>query len=216
MDDLSCDIEGMIAATLAGVDHSIVDRMAVNVPEGECGGMRVEKFTMGEFDLNNLREAMRNSRGTRPGTYTRLVADNDFWMSDVDAEKLDHWPAVEKISSLKARRVLINGLGLGMVVQAALSFDHVEHIDVVEQDERVIKLVSPTYTDPRVTIHHADAYDQMKAWPRGTKWDVGWSDIWPEIIPDNLADMERFNRSYAQRCQWHECWGQHIARRLRD
>lgn len=188
---------------------SIRDRMTIAVPEGELDGLVVERFEMKPGNLHNMMQALKHGRGTRPGVYTRLIEPKAeiFWMSDTDAEKNDHVPAVSRIDFLKAKRVLINGLGLGVVLQAALSYDHVEHVDVVEKDERVIKLVGPHYTkDPRVTIHHADAYEQIKAWPRGTRWDVGWSDIWPEISPDNQPDMTRLQKIYQRRCQWHRCW----------
>lgn len=193
----------------------LVDRMTIKVPEGALGGMRVERFEVGKYDLENMRQELRYGRGTPPGIYTKLMDGDELWMSDVRAEKEDHKLPVTVIELLKARRVLINGLGLGMVVQAALSFDHVEHIDVVERDERVIKLVGPTYEGPRVTIHHADAYDQMRKWTPGTRWDVGWSDIWPTIDSANLESMGRLNRSYGQRSQWHYCWGQKLSQRLR-
>lgn len=188
---------------------SIRDRMTIAVPEGELDGLVVERFEVKPGNLHNMKQAVKYGRGTRPGVYTRLIEPKAeiFWMSDTDAEKNDHVPAVSRIDFLKAKRVLINGLGLGVVLQAALSYDHVEHVDVVEKDERVIKLVGPHYTkDPRVTIHHADAYEQIKAWPRGTRWDVGWSDIWPKISPDNQPDMTRLQKIYQRRCQWHCCW----------
>lgn len=190
---------------------SFRDRMTISVPEGELGGLVVERFEVKKFDLENMREA-RIGRGTKPGWYTRLIEpDGDiFWMSDTDAEKSDHLPALFKIDALKARRVLINGLGLGMVLQGALSYAHVEHVDVVERDGRVIKLIGPHYLkDPRVTIHHADAYEQVEAWPRNTRWDVGWSDIWPQIDPADLPERKQLQEAYgakSRRCTWHRCW----------
>jgi hypothetical protein len=188
---------------------SIYDRMTVAVPEGSLDGMRVERFTIPKSSMHNTMNAFRG-RGTTPGTYTRLTDRGRLWMSDVDAEKGDHYEAVQKIETLRAQRVLINGLGLGMVLQAALSFNHVRHVDVVEKDHRVIKLVGPYYErDHRVTIHRADAYEQAASgWERGTRWDVGWSDIWADLCTDNLPDMQRLNRSYGRRCRWHGCWVQ--------
>lgn len=214
------------------------ERMTVIVPEGEVDGLRVERFEIkaiddwtdadeGRTDVVAPLEVLRmerDGRGSAPGWYTRLVDANEpdvhgrslVWMSDTDAEKRDHFEAVVGIYHLDAKRVLINGLGLGMVLQAALSFDHVQHVDVVENDPRVIKLIGPHYTaDPRVTIHEADAHEQMLVWPRGTRWDVGWSDIWPDISPENLPDMEKFSRSYGRRCRWHDCWSKPESRRLR-
>lgn len=185
----------------------IFDRMAVTVPEGELDGVRVERFTVRPGSLQGLRLAMAG-RSLPAGTYTRLMEGGGLWMSDTPAEKRDHWEAVHQIADPSVRRVLINGLGLGMVLTAALSFDHVEHVDVVEADPRVIKLVGPHYTtDPRVNLVHGDAYEIARSgWANGTRWDVGWSDIWPTLNTDDLDSHVRLNRSYGRRCTWHGCW----------
>lgn len=190
---------------------NLYDAMTIDLPEGELDGLRVERFTIEPNDIHNLRLAIREGRGTRPGTYTRLMLKGRLWMSDTDAEKQDHLPALWEMQRTKARRVLINGLGLGMVLKAALTFDHVEHVDVVEIDQRVVTLIGKHYAqDPRVHVHHADAYEQARRWPAGTRWDVAWSDIWPDLCTDNLADMARLRRSYGRRATWHECWGREL------
>jgi hypothetical protein len=190
--------------------------LAVTVPEGGLEGIVVERFVVPERSLENLRLRLQGGRDTRPGTYTRLLDGRRIWMSDTDAERRDHIEPYLKIREPSTRRVLINGLGLGMIVRAALRFDHVEHVDVVERDPRIVKLIGRHYTqDPRVTIHEADAYEQAKRWPAGTHWDVGWSDIWPDLCTDNLEDMARLRRSYARRCGWHDCWGRELLRHRR-
>lgn len=201
-----------------GKPLTLWDRMTIDLPEGEVDGLRVKKFEIKPFDRGNLRQALRMGRGTKPGWYTKLVdcKTKTLWMSDTDAEKSDHFLAVRAIEFSKAERVMINGLGLGMVLNAALSFNHVTQVDVVERDERVIKLIGSHYTkDPRVVIHHADAWDQRKQWPKGTRWDVGWSDIWSDVNPENLREMATMNRSYGGRCGWHRCWAQDTLQRMR-
>ncbi len=201
------------------------ERLTVSVPEGEVDGLKVERFEVKAYDLWNLRAA-REGRQTRPGMYTRLMDFKEenldlglhpqIWMSDTDAEKGDHTEAVAAMALAKAERVLVNGLGLGMVVAAALTFDHVQHVDVVEADERVIKLVGPHYEkDPRVNIIHSDAFQQLPRWPRGTRWDVRWSDIWPELTSDNIPQMDTLHGFYQRRTHWHGCWGRKICLRLR-
>lgn len=205
------------------------DRMTVTVPEGEVDGLRVQKFEVihpddwtdadnERTDVTSLLEYLRmerDGRGCAPGWYTRLADYNDrdshgrpqVWMSDTTAEREDHTFAVAAIQMQKASRVVINGLGLGMVVAAALTYDHVRHIDVVEKDERVIKLVGPHYQqDHRVNIIHADAYEQVERWPRGIRWDVGWSDIWPSIDAENLPGMDQLHKFYRARCHYHGMW----------
>lgn len=190
--------------------------MTVDIPEGELDGIKVQRFDIEKNNIHNTMNAIRG-RGTRSGTYTRLLDNGNLWMSDVDAEKRDHMEPILRIEQDKAQRVLINGLGLGMVLKAALTFDHVAHVDVVERDARVIELVGTHYQkDPRVHIHHADAYEQATKWPSGTRWDVGWSDIWGDVSADDLPDMARLNRSYGRRCRWHRCWFQQDLKYQRD
>lgn len=203
----------MTTATTAG-PVSLSDAMTVTVPEGSIGTLRVERFTVEPGSLANLRYAL-HGRSTRPGTYTALKDGDMLWMSDTDAEKADHLKALRAIRRLQARRVLVNGLGLGMVLAAALTFTHVGHIDVVEADERVIRLVGPHYAGPRVTIHHADAYEQARAWPPGTRWDVAWHDIWPSLCTDNLPEMARLHRSYGRRVTWQGSWGKALCEQRR-
>lgn len=184
----------------------------VQVPEGVSGDVEVSRFEVEAGSLDNVINALKYGRGTMPGTYTRLDRAGVLWMSDTDAEWRDHLGAVTRIR-WGARRVLINGLGLGLVVRAALAVPEVEHVDVVEIDADVIKLVGPTYEGPRCTIHHADAYDIQ--WPRGTRWDVAWHDIWPTINSDNLPAMARLHRRYGRRTTWQGSWSRELVERLR-
>lgn len=200
---------------LEGKNLYLRDRMTISVPEGELDGMRVSRFEIDKFSLANLREAVHNGRGTRPGSYTKLAEGGILWMSDTDAEKQDHIAPVQAIDISKAERVVIGGLGLGMVLTAALSYKHVKHVDVIERDERVIKLIGPHYlTDPRVNIIHGDAVEQMEKWPEDVRWDVGWMDIWPEISADNLAEMRTFTKFYGPRCSaFYGNWSETMAKR---
>lgn len=199
--------------------------MRVDVPEGRVGEIAVERFTIPEQDFENLRNAFEG-RGTRPGTYTRLVEYYEYkerervnvWMSDTDAEMRDHFEAAYQIAYEDTKRVLLGGLGLGMILRVALLAPDVEHVDVVEISEDVIKLVGPHYeamadaAGKTLVIHHADVYDIT--WPRGTRWDVAWFDIWMDLGGDNLERMTPLRRSYGQRTRWNDCWGRH--KLLRD
>lgn len=192
--------------------RDLIKSLVVDVPEGTLDGITVERFEIVRDSTSHFIHRLREgARAAQPGVYTRLLRNGELWMSDTAAERRDHMEPFMQMWQHDARRVLVNGLGLGMIVNAALALPSVEHIDVVELDERVARLVGPHYEKSgRVTIHVADAYVQMKRWPRRSYWDVGWSDIWPDMCEDNLAGMARLNRSYARRCTWHACWGQSL------
>lgn len=201
----------MPTATTNRVD--LMDAMTVTVPEGESGSVRVTRFTVSEDDarLANFRSI---GRAIRPGTYTGLYRNGYLWMSDTPAEKWDHRPFVQEAQRIGARRALVNGLGIGMVVAALLTLDSIEHIDVVEIDTDVIAIVGPHYerlaaeAGKTITIHHADAYANQ--WPAGTTWDVAWHDIWRDICTDNLAGMAKLHRRYGRRVQWQGSWARDL------
>lgn len=180
--------------------------MAVTMPEGERGRVRVERFEIRRDSIEFMRMSMRG-RGCREGTFTKLSRGGSLWMSDTDAEKRDHIDAAVEISREDCRRVLINGLGLGMIVGLALTFPHVEHVDVVEIDPDVCALIGPHYTATgRVKLHCADSYGIE--WPKGTRWDVAWHDIWQDLCADNLPLMTKLHRKYGRRVGWQGSWGQ--------
>jgi hypothetical protein len=175
----------------------------VTVPEGRRGAVAVERFTVERDDIEALRLSL-SGRGCQPGTYTKLTRNGQLWMSDTTAEQRDHWRPDAEISR-RGGRVLIAGLGLGMIVARALSYPNVEHVDVVEIDRDLVDLVGPHYEGPRCTVHHADAY--AIKWAAGTRWSVAWFDIWAELSEDNLPEMARLARSYGRRADWTGFWG---------
>ena len=79
---------------------------------------------------------------------------------------------------LSARgRVLVTGLGLGCVVRGLLANPAVGHIDVVEIDPTILRVVGTEFAGlARVSLHQGDAL--KLEWPSGTRWDCAWHDIW--------------------------------------
>lgn len=195
---------------------------ADGVPEGESGPWRVSKFTVSESDakMDALRAAIGgHGRSVPPGEYTRLTRNGYVVMSDTPDELRDHRPLLGC-----GERVIVNGLGLGCGVRMALAPYHrfdgtllhpgASHIDVVEISEDVIALTGPTFADdPRVTIHHADAFT-MK-WPVGTRWDFAWHDVWDDINSDNLrgeGSYAALHRKYGGRVTAQRSWAFELAK----
>lgn len=76
-------------------------------------------------------------------------------------------------------RVLITGLGLGCVVRGLLASPFVTHVDVIEINEDILRIVGAEFVgNERVTLHHGDAREFE--FPEGTEWDFAWHDIWTE------------------------------------
>lgn len=183
-----------------------VDAMKLDLPEINQEGVVVTKFEVSEEDAKWSRiRALSDGRGRiSAGTYTKLGIDGALWMSDTPDEMRDHSMPFYQ-AQRRGGRVLINGLGAGMVLGAMLKLNDVEHIDVVETDERIVRLLGREYADPRVTIHYDDAFEIQ--WPVGTHWDVVWHDIWLDLTEDNLPEMHRLHRKYGRRAEWQGSWG---------
>ncbi len=186
--------------------------MTVTVPVDEQDGRSVRCFTVEEAG-SRWSFITGRGRGTPPGTYTGLYRGNQLWMSDTPDEKLDLMPCLRAVVQERAERVLVNGLGLGMVVSALFAIESVRHVDAVEIDPAVVALVGPHYeqmareTGRTFAVHCADAYTVK--WPAGTRWDCIWHDIWRDICSDNLKGMEKLHRRYGNRCKWQGSWGRY-------
>lgn len=181
------------------------------VPDGRSGPWKVSTFKVDEdearyFNLMNLRNI---SQWIEPGTYRRLS-------HKVRGVVMSNTPMEVRTNSepfyYATGRVLINGLGLGMLLEAILSKPSVTYVRVIEIDEHIIKLVGRHFKkDNRVEIIRGDALSYHPA--RGEKFDYAWHDIWDAIDPVNLPQMatlgRRYNRRVANRQGW---WARNIIR----
>jgi hypothetical protein len=185
----------------------IVDGVEIGeviVPDGESGDWKVDTFTIGDteawaFNLGNAYSGheMGQLANVYPGTYRRLSHKRiGLMMTNTHMERYTNSEPVREGKG----RVLVNGLGLGMVLTALLKKPSVTHVTVVEIDEDVIRLVAPSYASDvqagRVRIIHADAL-QRRLEP-GEEYDYAWHDIWPTI---NGKDNGRQAKTLQQRAR---------------
>lgn len=192
---------------------------ARHIPCGESGLWKIDRrdFTSPWAPM------LVDGRERPPGIYTFLWRytmssahrEGECVMSDDPIELSRHLEFV-----LQARgRVLITGLGLGCVLRGALANPAVDHVDLVERDPHVIRLVWPHCDQERVTLHQADALEWLRT-ERGT-WDAAWHDLWSD--PD--AKEERLSVTHQKlilelrgRVGWQGAWAlpRHIRRVLRE
>lgn len=191
------------------------DEFRVSVPEASAGSYRVERFTVSpeaaEFDA--MRAAFRGGRSVPAGTYTRLMCGGRLWMSDTPDEISDHVHFMRRAEG----RVLIHGLGLGMVARGCAIGGKVTSLTVVEFSPEVIALVGPWLHD--VCAAHGVALEVIEGdamtWQpaKGLRWDAAWHDIWENISAGNLADMKRLHRRFARRASWQGSWARGMCER---
>lgn len=183
----------------------------VTVPEGKSGDWRIERFTVNEadvgiFNLRLIRDGMAR-RIVPPGQYTRLMRRGTIVMSDTPAECHEHAVLYQHARG----NVLINGLGLGVGLQAILTKPEVEQVTIIEKSEDVLKLVAQHVTDKRVTVIHADALEWRPA--KGVRFNAVWHDIWDNVMnSDDKPVASKLRRAYGKICDWQWCWSQEYAR----
>ena len=150
-----------------------------------------------------------------PGTYCVLwrVRDpanklrNRCVMSDTPMEKESNMQFLCHASG----RVLIGGLGIGMVLLSLLQDENISQITVVELEQEIIDLVLPhikkfdTHGKLHVVKGNILAFDP----PEGSRFDTIYFDIWDTISADNFAVMQKLRRKFAEfqaENGWLGCW----------
>lgn len=168
------------------------------VPDGKLGPWTIQTFTLSKEDvlLSNLRALRDNPiMYCPPGTYRRLTHKlHGLVMSNTPMEIATNMEAYIQAEG----SVLINGLGMGMLLDGLLHKANVEQVHVIEIDAQLIKLVGKHYkNNPKVKITHADAYTYQPS--KDERYDYIWHDIWYELDAGNFKSMAKLTRKWAGR-----------------
>ena len=178
------------------------------------GDWELRRFTVSEEDskMDRIKSLFGGSgRYCRPGTYTGLYRHGPngakVIMSDTADEIYDHIQVIVDA----AGKVLIAGLGIGMVLNAIAMKPEVEHITVVELSKDVLSLLQLHYDRKypgKITFVNADIF----AWvpPKDERWDFAWFDIWDDLNTDNLVQMATLHRKFARKAVTKDSWGRKL------
>ena len=182
----------------------MLDYLPIVVPDGMQDHWRIETFTLSnaESEATGLRAIFKgDDYFIPPGTYKRLMRDNVVVMSNTPMEVRTNREFITQANG----KVLINGLGLGMVLAEILKKPDVQSVTVIEASVEVIALVAPAFqSDPRVQIIHANAFEWQPA--KDERFDVVWHDIWDCICAENVAEMRTLESKYIGRAWWQASW----------
>ena len=186
------------------------DYIPVNVPDGISGPWEVYSFEVSEEAerfgaMRAMFSTSDRGRYVPAGTYKGIKRSGTVIMSNTPDEIRD---AYDFLKNAKGN-VLINGLGLGIVLDIILNKVNEDNsyavtwVTVVELSEDVIKLVGPTFNwNPRVTIVNHDAL----TYKAKGHFDAVYNDIWDYITSDNLTTMKTLTRKYGRKSDWIGSW----------
>jgi hypothetical protein len=193
--------------------YSQLMELKSSVPLGKSGDWLIEEFTVSKDDAEffNMRQMVKaggRGRDIKAGTYKRLYrGGKGNWgttiMSDTPAEKRDHIGFIREAEG----DILVNGLGLGWVIEGLFLKSEVRHVTVIEISKDVIKLTGKYLQDKfgdRLTIINKDALEYKLK--KNEKYDFVWHDIWDDICADNWETMTQLHKKYARKCKFQDSW----------
>lgn len=178
-------------------------KIDLNIELAISGEWAVEKFVVDEnaawqFNLRAMSNQHKCSFITS-GEYHKLTHRGNIIMSNTPDEIIDHYDFIKRATG----KVLIAGLGLGMVVKALLEKSEVTKIVVIEKSVDVINLTAKYYTiDARVTVVQSDIFE----WETEEHFDFAWFDIWNDVCTDNLPEMQLLHKKFKKNCSNVDSW----------
>ena len=187
-------------------------RMPEVIPENRSGSYAVKHFTVSpqqsEMTLFRAMSCGEADVIVQPGTYAKLVQGDSVLMSDTQMERRSNIQVVYKARG----RVLIGGLGLGMILKPILDKELVESVTVIEISREVIELVHPHLEHEKLKVVQGNVFDP----PVNGKFDVIWMDIYP-VISGSLVpyaeELEEIYRPMLSRWGWYGLWMEDEIRR---
>jgi len=190
--------------------NNIVKGVATFYDESEEKGVaKIKRFYIG------AEEAMWfNLRASRDGAmfmitegwYCKLVLNGGIMMSDTPMERRSNREFIKTANG----RVLVAGLGVGLVIHNILEKENVTEVVVVEKYQDVIDLVAPKFNHPKLKIICADIFEH--SFDKAEKFDTIYFDIWADITTENLTEMKLLHARYRKNLNkenelsWMESW----------
>ena len=179
------------------------------IPDAKMGNWEVSTVEVPEDSISEMISKIKTGRGVPGGTYKYLKHNNETVMSNTPNELMDFYHLVRAANG----SVLINGLGLGCLVNALLLKEEIVKVVVIEKNIEVIELVGTYFKDERLTIIHEDAFKYTPK--KGEKYDFVWHDIWNYITSDNLEEMNILHKKYKKFTRFQDSWERKTCLRLR-
>lgn len=139
--------------------------------DGKVGSFELSHFEIKTDDLYAM------FHGIPEGKFIRLTNRGKVIMSDTAMEKRTNRKFVENAHG----KVLIGGLGIGLILLAIQDKEDVEQITVVEKNIEVIELVSKQLPlNQKVNIEHDDVFTYKPLF----QYNAIYMDIWNYINQD--------------------------------
>ena len=174
---------------------------------------KVEDFEISHFEIGK-NDMYAILHGISCGKFIRLTHRGSVVMSDTEMEKRTNAEFVRNAHG----KVLIGGLGIGLILLAVQDKADVKKITVIEKNREVIDLVSNQLPlNDKVEIINADVFEYVPA----EKYDTIYMDIWNYINQDVYWEqmkplMSRYRKYLVPKSEnenrYIDCWCKYQAK----
>jgi hypothetical protein len=170
------------------------DDMVEALPESKQGIAEIDHMQIGPAQMLHSM-ARSGEEFVPPGTYARLKINGETMMTNTPMELRTNLDVIEHARG----RVLIAGLGMGMILRSILRKPEVTHVTVLEKYRDVIDLVMPSLaglaTHCPLEALEADVFEWK--WPTHlAKFHTIYFDIWPSSSQRHIPEMEALYKRY--------------------
>lgn len=193
------------------MSFSVHEYWPVSAPCGASinGEVVIDEFVVTQPDADFFNRNSTSYTRIQPGTFKRLAIKTKYGfetvMSNTRMEILTNSEFVDAAHG----NILINGLGLGMVIEKLLEKPSVNHITVIEKNPAVIELVSGVFlNNSKIEIINDCAFSYTPR--KDSYFDFVWHDIWTDISDSNLAEMKLLTKKYKKISGWQGCWAKDL------
>lgn len=144
----------------------------------------------------NMYYSARSNYGlfaVKQGEYVQLfIKGHGLMMSDTHMERKTNYDFVSSANG----RVLIAGLGVGLIIKGIIDRKDITEIVVIEKYQDVIDLVLPKIKHKKLKVINADIFEWKPE--KGELFDSIYFDIWADICEDNLDEMKTLHKKYSR------------------
>lgn len=172
--------------------------MTRDLKHGEVS-LSVDSLTPDQVKLEKLRGmfggsyAYQEVMDLQPGKFARLVVGGELMMTTTNMERRTNAEFVRRAHG----KVLVAGLGLGMVLKALEKKPEVKRVVVLEKSRDVIDAVwLRLKLDSRFRVSCTDALKEIPNQKTMGKFDVIYFDIWPTICAENWAEAKIMRKNF--------------------
>jgi hypothetical protein len=183
-----------------------MSRLKVSIPDNEIGNWKIKKYH------GNVHNILTNHTTITDLRYIENEPIDDYTllnhsqygciMMDSEKEYKEHNLLWENLNG----KILIGGLGIGMVNEKLITSNDVTKVTIVEKHQEVIDMVWPyCKKDNRFEIIHED----VETWniPSEYYWNYAWFDTWIGGVSGDIFEYcNMLLQKYSPYCDKIDFW----------